>query len=113
MPVIALGLFAAGASGTGLLGSANSAGAIIGGIAVLALTRFQAKGLIVLWASLAYGLFLLAFGLTGSLITGIVLIALLGAADSVTVVWTRSETKQTKQLAMLDSIHLYRSPGSL
>ncbi len=85
LPVIALGLFAAGASGTGLLGSANSAGAIIGGIAVLALTRFQAKGLIVLWASLAYGLFLLAFGLTGSLITGMVLIALLGAADSVTV----------------------------
>ena len=85
LPVIALGLFAAGASGTGLLGSANSAGAIIGGIAVLALTRVQAKGLIVLWASLAYGLFLLAFGLTSSLITGMILIALLGAADSVTV----------------------------
>ena len=85
LPVIALGLFAAGASGTGLLGSANSAGAIIGGIAVLALTRIQAKGLIVLWASLAYGLFLLAFGLTSSLITGMILIALLGAADSVTV----------------------------
>ena len=85
LPVIALGLFAAGASGTGFLGSANSAGAIIGGIAVLALTRIQAKGLIVLWASLAYGLFLLAFGLTNSLITGMILIALLGAADSVTV----------------------------
>lgn len=85
LPVIALGLFAAGASGTGLLGSANSAGAIIGGIAVLALARVQAKGLIVLWASLAYGLFLLAFGLTSSLITGMILIALLGAADSVTV----------------------------
>ena len=85
LPVIALGLFAAGASGTGLLGSANSAGAIIGGIAVLALTKVQAKGLIVLWASLAYGFFLLAFGLTSSLITGMVLIALLGAADSVTV----------------------------
>ena len=85
LPVIALGLFAAGASGTGLLGSANSAGAIIGGIAVLALTRVQAKGLIVLWASLAYGLFLLAFGLTSSLIIGMILIALLGAADSVTV----------------------------
>ena len=85
LPVIALGLFAAGASGTGLLGSANSAGAIIGGVAVLALTRVQAKGLIVLWASIAYGFFLLAFGLTSSLITGMVLIALLGAADSVTV----------------------------
>ena len=85
LPVIALGLFAAGASGTGFLGSANSTGAIIGGIAVLALTRIQAKGLIVLWASLAYGLFLLAFGLTNSLITGMILIALLGAADSVTV----------------------------
>ena len=85
LPVIALGLFAAGASGTGLLGSANSAGAIIGGIAVLALTRVQAKGLIVLWASLAYGLFLLAFGLTSSLIIGMILISLLGAADSVTV----------------------------
>ena len=85
LPVIALGLFAAGASATGLLGSANSAGAIIGGFAALMLSRVRAKGMVVLYASLAYGALLLAFGFANSLVMGLILIGLLGAADSVTV----------------------------
>lgn len=85
LPVLALGMFAAGAQATGLLGAANSAGAVLGAFVALALAGYRAKGLLVLYASLAYALVLFAFGLAGSLWLGIVLIALLGATDSVTV----------------------------
>jgi MFS family permease len=85
LPVLALGMFAAGASATGMLGAANSAGAVAGSFVALALAGFRAKGMLVLYASLAYALVLFAFGLAPWLWMGIVLIALLGAADSVTV----------------------------
>ena len=85
LPVLALGLFAGGASATGMLGSANSTGAIAGSFVALLLISFRAKGMLVLYASFAYGFFLFGFGLTNSLLIGIIMIALLGAADAVTV----------------------------
>ncbi|MEZ5596631.1 MAG: MFS transporter [Pseudomonadales bacterium] len=85
LPVLALGLFAGGASATGMLGAANSAGAILGSFVALLLAGFRAKGMLVLYASLAYGLFLFGFGLANSLWLGMVMIGLLGAADAVTV----------------------------
>ena len=85
LPVLALGLFAGGASATGLLGASNSAGAILGSLFVLLLVGVRAKGMLVLYASFAYGIFLLGFATADSLILGMILIALLGAADAVTV----------------------------
>lgn len=85
LPVLALGLFAGGASATGLLGAANSSGAIAGSFLALALVGFRAKGMLVLYASLAYGVFLFGFGMAGSLWMGVLMIAALGAADAVTV----------------------------
>lgn len=85
LPVLALGLFAGGASATGMLGAANSTGAILGSFIALLLVGFRAKGMMVLYASFAYGFFLFGFGLANSLVIGIVMIALLGAADAVTV----------------------------
>jgi ENTS family enterobactin (siderophore) exporter len=85
LPVLALGLFAAGASATGVLGAANSAGAIAGSFVALAVAGYRAKGMLVLYASLAYGVFLFGFGTANTLWLGAVMIALLGAADSVTV----------------------------
>ncbi len=85
LPVLALGLFAGGASATGLLGAANSAGAIAGSFLALFLVGYRAKGMLVLYASLAYGFVLFGFGTAGSLWMGLVMIALLGAADAVTV----------------------------
>ena len=85
LPVLALGLFAGGASATGLLGAANSAGAILGSLFVLLLVHVRSKGMLVLYASFAYGIFLFGFGTVGSLVLGIFMIALLGAADAVTV----------------------------
>jgi len=85
LPVIALGLFAGGASATGLLGAANSAGAIAGSFIALFFAGYRAKGMLVLYASLAYGVFLFGFGTASTLWMGALMIALLGAADAVTV----------------------------
>ena len=85
LPVIALGLFAGGASATGMLGAANSAGAILGSFIALALAGVRAKGMLVLYASFAYGVILFGFGIATTLLGGMLMIALLGAADAVTV----------------------------
>lgn len=85
LPVLALGLFAGGASATGFLGAANSTGAIVGSFIALLFVAYRAKGMLVLYASLAYGVILFGFGLANTLLLGMVAIALLGAADSVTV----------------------------
>ena len=85
LPVLALGLFAGGASATGLLGAANSTGAIVGSFLALFLVAYKAKGMLVLYASLAYGVILFGFGTVTTLWAGMLMIALLGAADAVTV----------------------------
>jgi len=85
LPVIALGLFAGGASATGMLGAANSVGAILGSFVALALAGVRAKGMLVLYASFAYGVLLFGFGIATTLLGGMLMIALLGAADAVTV----------------------------
>ena len=85
LPVLAFGLFAGGASATGLLGAANSIGAIVGSFVALMLAGYPAKGMLVLHASFAYGFILFGFGTAGSLWVGMAAIALLGATDAVTV----------------------------
>ena len=85
LPVLALGLFAGGASATGLLGAANSAGAIAGSFVAMLFVAYKAKGMLVLYASLAYALILFGFGTASSLWMGMLMIGLLGAADAVTV----------------------------
>ncbi len=85
LPVLALGMFAGGASATGMLGAANSAGAIAGSFIALLLVGVRAKGMIVLYASFIYGFILFGFGTANSLLIGVLMIGLLGAADAVTV----------------------------
>ncbi len=85
LPVLALGLFAGGASATGMLGAANSTGAILGSFLALLFVAYKAKGMLVLYASFAYGFILFGFGLANSLWLGLLMIGLLGAADAVTV----------------------------
>ena len=95
LPVLALGMFAGGASATGFLGAANSAGAIIGSFIALLLVGVRAKGMLVLYASFTYGFILFGFGLANSLIIGMIMIGLLGAADSVTVAVRQTTTMLT------------------
>jgi predicted MFS family arabinose efflux permease len=85
LPVLARGLFRGGASATGILGAANSAGAVGGAFLALFLSGYRAKGMLVLYATLAYALILLGFGTVTTLWLGAVMIAGLGAADAVTV----------------------------
>ena len=85
LPVLALGLFAGGASATGMLGAANSTGAILGSFLALLLVGYRAKGMLVLYASFAYGFILFGFGTVNSLWLGMLMIGLLGATDAVTV----------------------------
>lgn len=85
LPVLALGLFGAGASATGMLGAANSTGAIVGAFVALLFASYRAKGMLVLYASFAYGFILFGFGAANSLWVGMLMIAALGAADAVTV----------------------------
>lgn len=85
LPVLALGLFAGGATATGMLGAANSTGAIAGAFVALLFVRYRAKGMLVLYASFSYGVILFVFGTANSLWVGMLAIAALGAADAVTV----------------------------
>lgn len=85
LPVLALGLFAGGASATGMLGAANSAGAILGSFATIIFVGYKRIGMLVLYASFAYGFILFGFATATSLWMGLLMIGLLGAADAVTV----------------------------
>lgn len=100
LPVLALGMFAGGAGATGLLGSANAAGAIAGSALALLLAAYRAKGHLVLYASLAYAATLFAFGLAEHLWLGCMLISLVGATDAVTVTVRHSTVILTTPDAM-------------
>ena len=85
LPVLAKGLFRGGAGAAGVLGSANSAGALAGSFGALFFAGHRAKGMLVIYASLAYAVILLLFSNVTALWAGAGAIALLGAADAVTV----------------------------
>ena len=82
-PIFADHLYGLGATGTGLLGAANSIGAIIGSFAVFFTQKMQRKGLLVLIATLAYSILLIAFGINSVFVIGLVIVCLLGATDAV------------------------------
>ncbi|MEQ8484239.1 MAG: MFS transporter [Pseudomonadales bacterium] len=100
LPVLAQGLFRGGAGATGLLGAANSAGAVAGSFLALLLSGYRAKGMLVLYATLAYALMLLGFGTVTTLWLGAVMIAGLGAADAVTVAVRQTTVMLTTPDAM-------------
>lgn len=83
MPLIADRLFKGGAAIISLLTAFNSIGAIAGSFLVVFLSKIKSKGLLVLCATFVYGLLLIIFGMTTSLIFGVVIITLLGATDAV------------------------------
>lgn len=95
LPAIARGLFRGGAGATGVLTSANSAGAIAGAFLVLGFASYRAKGMMVLYATIAYSLLLFAFGSASSLLVGAIVIAGLGAADSVSVTMRQTTVQLT------------------
>jgi MFS family permease len=85
LPALVRGMFQGGAGAVGVLGAANSAGAVVGSFVALFLADVKAKGMLVLYASLAYAIFLFGFSAFSVLWIGVIFIALIGGADSVTV----------------------------
>ena len=93
-PVLAVSVYHAGAEGTGLLFAAVSAGATVAALTTGWLEHARRLGRIVLWAVAVWGAAIALAGLAGSLALAAVLLAIAGAADSVSAV-CRSTINQT------------------
>jgi MFS family permease len=93
-PVLSLTVYHAGASGTGALFSAVAAGATIAALTTGWLEHARWLGRIVLASVAVWGIAIALAGVTTSIVVGVVLLALAGAADSVSAV-CRSTISQT------------------
>ena len=85
LPLLATGLFMAGVGAAGALGTVNAVGSACGMLLALFLVNYRAKGIMVLAASAFYAALLFALGAAPWLWVGMIIIAMLGAADAVTV----------------------------
>jgi MFS family permease len=93
-PVLSLTVYHAGASGTGALFSAVAAGATVAALTTGWLEHARWLGRIVLASVAVWGIAIALAGVTGSIVVAIVLLALAGAADSVSAV-CRTTISQT------------------
>jgi MFS family permease len=93
-PVLAISIYGAGASGTGLLFASVSAGAVVAALTTRWLDHVRRLGIVTIVAVCAWGLAIAAVGLVGSLWAAAALLAVAGAADSVSAV-CRSVINQT------------------
>ncbi|HEU4976128.1 MAG TPA: MFS transporter [Baekduia sp.] len=92
--VLAVSQFHAGAAGTGLLYAAVSAGATVAALTTGWLAHARRLGRIVIWAVVAWGAAIAVAGLATSLWAAAAMLAVAGAADSVSAV-CRSTINQT------------------
>ena len=93
-PVLSLTVYHTGAAGTGALFAAVSAGATVAALTTGWLQRVRRLGLVVIWAVLAWGAAIALAGLVTTLWAAMALLALAGAADSISAV-CRSTINQT------------------
>ncbi len=93
-PVLSLTVYHTGAAGTGALFAAVSAGATVAALTTGWLHRVRRLGLVVIWAVLAWGVAIALAGLVATLWAAMALLALAGAADSISAV-CRSTINQT------------------
>ena len=114
-PVFADQLYGLGASGTGLLSTANSIGAILGSFVIFFTDRFAPKGVLVLVATLAYALLLFAFGINTVFVLGLVIVGLLGATDGVGMTMRQAIAQLTtpdRLLGRVSSAHSFAAMGA-
>jgi len=86
-PAIAEQVYGGGAQTAGALYSALAAGALVGAVLGGWFGRVRRQGLAVLAAVVAWGLAITAFGLTSSLVVGLLMLAVAGASDMVSAVF--------------------------
>ena len=84
--VLAVSVYGAGAEGTGLMYAAVSVGATVAALTTGWIEGARRLGRIVIWAVLAWGAAIAGVGLVGSLWPAVALLAVAGAADSVSAV---------------------------
>ena len=82
-PIFADQLYRGGRGTVSALTWANSAGGLIGSFIVMLTRDYQAKGMLILWATLLYGFLLIVFGATSVLWIGMIVVMFLGATDAV------------------------------
>jgi len=92
--VLAVSVFHAGADGTGVLYAAVAAGATVAALLTGWINHARRLGMIVIWAVTVWGAAIALAGLMGSLWPAAALLAIAGAADSISAV-CRSTINQT------------------
>jgi predicted MFS family arabinose efflux permease len=86
LPVFAKDILLIGPAGFGMLSSAPAVGGIIGTVTLLTIGDVKSKGLLALWAFLAYSLALGAFAISRSFWLSLVLLGAMGMANSLQAV---------------------------
>ncbi|MFA7248043.1 MAG: MFS transporter [Dehalococcoidia bacterium] len=101
IPALASGLFHGGAGATSLLTSANAAGAVLGTLGVFFATRYRAKGMMVVYITLAFSISVFLFGTVSSLWLGALVIVGMGAFDAVSMTTRQAMMQLTTADQML------------
>ena len=82
-PIFAKQLYSSGRSAVAVLTAFNAVGAIVGSLIVMNTYKVKKKGIIVLYATLAYAFLLILFGFSTSIWIGVFALIGLGAADAI------------------------------
>jgi MFS family permease len=83
MPVFARSVFGAGEMGLGLLMSSVGIGALLGSTLIASLGNFQHKGLLMLLSGITFGIFLVLFSVSGSLMLALIYLIFVGFGSSI------------------------------
>ncbi|MGE3857249.1 MAG: MFS transporter [Dehalococcoidia bacterium] len=101
LPALASGLFGGGAVEVSWLTSSNSVGAVVGAAAVVFTARYRAKGMLVVYVTLAFSVFVFLFGTVPSFWLGMVVIFGMGAMDAVSMTTRQAMMQLTTPDQML------------
>lgn len=83
MPVFARSIFKAGETGLGILMSASGVGALVGSMITAGMGNYRRKGILMLLTGGGFGLFLVPFAMSGSLVPASVYLLFVGACSSI------------------------------
>ena len=86
LPIFAKDILQVGAQGYGFLGSAWAGGAVVSGLVMARLGTLKRQGLIVIVSVAAFGAATIAFGLSRVFWFSLLMLALMGAADTVSTI---------------------------
>ena len=86
LPVYAREILHVGATGLGILRAAPGIGAVLTSLAVARWPLNRRAGLAMLWCVAGFGVFTVSFGLSHSLLISLVMLFLIGASDTISVI---------------------------